>query len=258
MVAVEPVAGAPAATLDLAGERALAVADVHAGVEVGLRYERGVEFPSNADERRDRLLDLLARTRADRLVVLGDMAHRIGGPRGVEEDELRALVDAVTARVPLTLVPGNHDGGLAAAFGDRDRVEVTPAAGVRRGEVGLCHGHTWPARDPLSAATVCVGHEHPAVRLVDEVGGARVERAWLRGRLRPEPFAEHHGVPVEDLDWTDPELVVFPAFNDRSGGTWTNVDGQGFLAPFLPDALVDAETDAYLLDGTRLGPYRSV
>jgi len=52
--------------------------------------------------------------------------------------------------------------------------------------------------------------------------------------------------------------VIVPAFNDRSGGTWVNVDGQGFLAPFLPEALVDSDTDAYLLDGTRLGPYRSV
>jgi hypothetical protein len=37
-----------------------------------------------------------------------------------------------------------------------------------------------------------------------------------------------------------------------------NVEGQGFLAPFLPDALVEEATEAYLLDGTRLGPYRSV
>jgi hypothetical protein len=35
-----------------------------------------------------------------------------------------------------------------------------------------------------------------------------------------------------------------------------NVAGQDFLAPFLPDALADAE--AYLLDGTRLGDYRRV
>jgi len=50
--------------------------------------------------------------------------------------------------------------------------------------------------------------------------------------------------------------VVFPAFNDLSGGTWINVPGQTFLAPFLPDGL--AEGEAYLLDGTRLGAYRGV
>ncbi|MFC6726633.1 phosphoesterase, partial [Halobium palmae] len=74
--------------------------------------------------------------------------------------------------------------------------------------------------------------------------------------LRPDPFADHLGVDVADLDWGAPELVVFPAFNRRSGGTWANVEGQSFLSPFLPDGLASGE--AYLLDGTRLGDYRRV
>jgi hypothetical protein len=97
-----------------------------------------------------------------------------------------------------------------------------------------------------------MGHEHPVVRLEDDVGGVRKERAWLRGTLRVEPFEQYHGAPVD----TDADLVVVPAFNDLSGGTWVNVRGQSFLAPFLPEALADA--DAFLLDGTRLGPYRTV
>jgi metallophosphoesterase superfamily enzyme len=253
-VLVDPVPGEPAATADLGDERALVVADYHAGIEAGLRRERGLSLSSGADGRRDRLLDLLATTRADRVVVLGDFAHRIGEPDGEEADEIGAVVRAVTDRVPLTLVPGNHDGGVAAAFADR--IEVTPADGWRAGDVGFVHGHTWPGREVLAATTVCVGHEHPAVRLSDDVGGARVERAWLRGSLRREPFADRYGVDPGDLPWGDPELVVFPAFNERSGGTWVNVPGQEFLAPFLPGALVDAE--AYLLDGTRLGDYRRV
>jgi len=251
---VEPVPDAPAAVLTLARgrtvERALAVADYHAGIEAGLRYERGVELDSAADERRERLLDLLDRTAADRVVVLGDLAHRIGDPGGVESEELAAVVDAVTDRVPLTLVPGNHDAGLAERFGDR--IEVVDGAGVRYGDVALLHGHQWPDPDLLAADVLCVGHEHPTVRLTDDVGGGRVERAWLRGPLSRAPFDDHGDVPA----WNDPELVVFPAFNDRSGGTWINVDGQGFLCPFLPEGLPTA--DAYLLDGTRLGDFRSV
>jgi len=49
---------------------------------------------------------------------------------------------------------------------------------------------------------------------------------------------------------------VFPAFNDRSGGTWVNVEGESFLAPFLPEALPAG--DAYLLNGTRLGDFRRI
>jgi hypothetical protein len=251
---IEPVPDAPAATATLDGERALVVADVHAGIEVGLRYERGVELASAAPERRDRLLALLERTDADRLVVVGDLAHRIGGPTGVEAAELRDLADAVLGRAALTLVPGNHDAGVAEALSDRP-VDVRAPTGWRAGDVGFAHGHTWPAPEVLDVDALVTGHEHPQVRVEDAVGGARTERAWLRGRLRREPFAAHHG---DDLRWPGDgvELVVVPAFNDRSGGTWVNVPGEGFLSPFLPDALADGEV--YLLDGTRLGDYERV
>ncbi|WP_117591211.1 metallophosphoesterase [Haloprofundus halophilus] len=256
--AVEPVPGEPAATADLGDERALVVADYHAGIEVGLRYERGVELASNADARRERLLSLLDSTGASRVVVLGDIGHRIGDPKGEEHRELEALFDALDSRnVPLTLVTGNHDGGVADAF--EDRIDATPGDGVRMGNVGFLHGHTWPNREVLGAETICMGHEHVTVKLQDSVGGGRVEPAWLRGPLRRDVFAEHLGVEGDDSDdfeWADPELVVFPVFNERSGGTWVNVEGQEFLSPFLPGGLESGEL--YLLDGTRLGDYRSV
>jgi hypothetical protein len=252
--AVEPVVGEPAAVADLGGERALLVADVHAGIEVGLRHERGVELDSRADARRERLCGLIAEADADRLVVLGDLAHRIGAPDGDEREELEALIRAVTDRVPMTLVEGNHDAGVAAAFAD-DLDVIGPEGGLLGNEsesaVGVCHGHTWPDPKLLDADVVCTGHEHPQVRLVDAVGGSRAERAWLRGKTDPAAFTEA-GERARD----PPELVVFPAFNERSGGTWVNVGGQSFLAPYLPGALPAA--DAYLLDGTRLGDYRSV
>lgn len=271
---VEPVSGEPAAVADVGRERALVVADYHAGIEAGLRYERGVELDSQADVRRARIQTLLDRTDPDRLVVLGDLGHRIGNPKGDEEGELAAFAEAVTDRVPMTLVRGNHDGGieeqLLPEYGDR--VTVTDGAGVRLGDVGFVHGHQWPKREVVEAEIVCSAHEHPAVRLEDSVGGGRKEQVWLRGPLRPDPFADHLGLDVDGLhpsgrraspvdgldglDWKSPELVVFPAFNDRSGGTWVNVEGQGFLSPFLPEAFLSA--DAYLLDGTRLGAYDSL
>jgi len=266
-VTVEPVVGEPAAVADLGGERALLVADVHAGIEVGLRYERGVELDDRADERRERLCGLVAETDADRLVVLGDLAHRIAAPEGEEREELEALIRAVTDRAPMTLVEGNHDAGVAEAFADD--LDVIGAGGGllggatdggdeagrgRTGGVAVLHGHTWPDPALLDADVVCMGHEHPQVRLEDSVGGSRVERAWLRGRLEPAAFVGDDGSTTAAVPEDPPELVVFPAFNERSGGTWVNVDGQSFLAPFLPAALPAG--DAYLLNGTRLGDFR--
>jgi hypothetical protein len=250
-MAVEPVPGQPAAVANTGKERLLVVADYHAGIECGLQRE-GVELDSRADARRQRLLSLLDRTSPDRLLVLGDLGHAIGDPWDVEREEIESLLDSVTDRLPVTVVRGNHDGDIEAIAEPFGRVSLTPGHGTRIGSLGFAHGHTWPSPDVLSADVLCVGHEHPVVNLEDEVGGGRVERVWLRGEAVPEPFAEFHGtdLPVPD------ELVVFPAYNDLSGGTWVNVEGQEFLSPFLPEGLRDGQ--AYLLDGTRLGRYDAV
>jgi len=245
---VEPVPGAPAAIADTAEGRALVVADYHAGIEAVLRHE-GVELDDGAPDRRRRLRALLGETSPDLLVVLGDLVHAVGNPWDAEREEVTALLDGI--EIPVTLVKGNHDGEIETVLAEIDhKTRVTPAEGVRLGDVGFAHGNTWPGADVLAAETVCVGHEHPVVRLEDDVGGYRAERAWLRGRLAPEPFEDHAGVAP------DGDLVVFPAFNDRSGGTCINVDDREFLSPFLPAGL--AAGQAYLLDGTRLGDYRTL
>lgn len=249
---LEPVPGEPAATATLEGERVLVIGDYHAGYEAGLRAERGVDVPSRATERRERLLTLLE-SGIDRLVVLGDLMHSIGGPGGAERGELEVLLESLPPDLEVTLVKGNHDGAIEEWL---PGLEVVPGDGVRLGPLGLCHGHTWPTREVLEADVVCLGHEHPCVRLEDEVGGSRVEPVWLRGQVDPEPFEERPEYGELDLEAHAPGLVVVPAFNDLAGGTWVNVAGQSFLSPFLPDGLRSGE--AYLLDGTRLGPYRDV
>ena len=299
MALVEPVPDERAALATIGGERALLIADYHAGVEAGLRYERGVQVPSRAGERRERLCELLRRTDAARLVVLGDLMHSIGKPGGAERGELEVLFERMPP-VDVTLVKGNHDGAieswlqevvddpaanpetadlgatsLTVLSGDGGRlgtesepsVPTAPdadAAGTSGGTatdvggIGVCHGHSWPAPAVFSASVVCMGHEHPCVRLEDEVGGSRIEPVWLRGRLDLSWFREHEEYGDELLPETAPrpELIVLPAFNELVGGTWINLAEQSFLSPFLPDGLADGE--AYLLDGTRLGPYESV
>ena len=299
MARLEPVPDEAAAVADLGPKegRALVIADYHAGYEVGLRYERGVDVPSQASTRRERLRSLLARTGVDHLVVLGDLMHAIGDPGGAERGELEVLFESFPRGVVVTLVRGNHDGAIEGWLGGGDSfdppnvgttpdepttpsaagdvlegtiggttVRITGGDGIRLGDVGCLHGHTWPARSVLEADVVCLGHDHPCVRLEDEVGGSRVERVWLRGRLDPAPFRDRSA--YEGLSWLEssvggvsgdgdaPRVVVVPAFNELAGGTWVNLEGQSFLTPFLPEGLAAGE--AYLLDGTRLGPYRNV
>ncbi|MFC6732995.1 metallophosphoesterase [Haladaptatus sp. DYSN1] len=240
---VEPIPGQAAAIADLSRERALVVADYHAGLEVALRWD-GVSVPSKAPARREQLVRLREESNTDRVIVLGDFGNAIGAGSNEEIEEIHTLLAALDC--PVTVVKGNHDGDIEEHI---DGIDVTPAHGIRLGDVGFAHGHTWPAPDVLDAEILCTAHEHPQVRLTDDVGGQRTERVWLRGTVDPAPFAEFHG---REFDGGAP-FVVFPAFNDLVGGTWVNVQEDGFLSPFLPAGLRDGE--AYLLDGTRLGNY---
>lgn len=247
MTYVEPLPDTSAAVATVAGDRILLIADYHAGIETAIRKERGVQVPDRSENRRRRLLEAFDRAAADRLLVLGDLMHSIGGPESSERDEIEALLDALDG-IDVTLIKGNHDGAIESWA---ENVTVTETTGTRLGPIGAVHGHTWPSKAVLEADVVCMGHEHPQVRLEDEVGGSRVERVWLRGTLRRYPFAER----IADLEWRRPQFVVVPAFNELVGGTWVNVEGQEFLAPWFPQAIDHA--DAYLLDGTRLGQYRT-
>ncbi|MFC6730547.1 metallophosphoesterase, partial [Natronoarchaeum mannanilyticum] len=134
MALVEPIPDEPAATADLGDERGLVIADVHAGVEAAFRSERGINLESRAEERRERALDLVDRTGADRLVVLGDFMHSIGGPGGAERGEIEVLVESLPEHVSVTLVKGNHDGDIESWI---EGVDVAAGAGVRIGDVGF-------------------------------------------------------------------------------------------------------------------------
>jgi putative SbcD/Mre11-related phosphoesterase len=243
---LEPIPGVPAGIADCGSERALVVADYHAGLEVGLRRD-GVELDSRAGTRRRAIRRLLEDHPVDRVVLLGDLGDSIGTPGREERTEIRRLLETLSERTPVTVVKGNHDGGIESITGELDTVDLIGSDGFRIGDIGFCHGHTWPSEAVVDAPLVCTAHEHPLVRLEDEVGGKRSERVWLRGRLDPSGFSAYPAV--------GDRIVVCPAFNDLSGGTAVN-EGDGFLSPFLPEGLTDGE--AYLLDGTRLGPYRQV
>ena len=126
-MAVEPVPGAPAAIAETDGERLLVVADYHAGIEAGLRYD-GVELESAADGRRERLVSLVAEHRVDRVVVLGDLGHAIGDPFDDERAELD--LDELPASEPAMDVGARTVAAYAESLEDAGTAILNGPAGV--------------------------------------------------------------------------------------------------------------------------------
>ena len=152
-------------TVELLAERALHwpsantlfVADVHLGKAAAFRAG-GVPVPRGATAGDlARLATLLARTRAKRLVVLGDFLHAAAGRVAALDTTFLRWREAHRS-VGITLVRGNHDahaGDPPPAWGIEVVAEPHPLAPFL-----LCH----EPRAPRTGHALC-GHVHPGVRI---------------------------------------------------------------------------------------------
>lgn len=233
--------------LHLPDDATLVVGDLHVGLESDLR-QMGINLPSQTERMRKRLLDLLASTGATRLVVIGDLKHRIPYSTQQEAQELPRFFDGFPASVEL--VRGNHDVDL---WGLLD-VDVHEPEGIRVGDAGLLHGHTWPSQEVMGASTIVTCHNHPAVALVDELGHRHKEACWVRAGFTPAARERYPTLPE------DAKLIVMPAFNELTGGTAFNApEGERLLGPLFGNGFVDVlGARLWTVDGMDLGTIGSL
>ncbi|MGD9790853.1 MAG: ligase-associated DNA damage response endonuclease PdeM [Phycisphaerales bacterium] len=153
--------------------RTLIVADVHLGKCATFR-SMGVAVPELLGEDLTRLSTLVARHRAERLLVLGDLLHASLGLTEHVIERVRLWRDALGAEVEV--VPGNHDRALervAGVWGMRvlDDVHV---------EEPFVFRHD-PAPD--DRGYVLCGHVHPAVSLSSGSDRMKLACYWLGERV---------------------------------------------------------------------------
>lgn len=164
----------------------LIIADVHLGYEVAMAKE-GFYLPRVFHDVVGSLKSLLEREKPKRLIVDGDLKHSFI-PEWRERAELKAFFDEISPLVEeVVLVRGNHDVGVLwlRELG----VEVVDELELNGWK--LVHGHK-----VVEGERFIIGHEHPAVRLRDEVGAVIKVPAVLLGE----------------------KLIVLPAFSPWAYG----------------------------------------
>jgi hypothetical protein len=248
--------GGPALVVENA-ERVLVIADLHIGIESDLDAH-GVHIPSQGRGRLDRVLACIEEGRPDLVLLLGDVKHSVPLTTRQEYREIPALLGEIRSRVPLKVVPGNHDGGIERFLEDG---ELLPVRGVLIDGIGYLHGHTYP--DPsLLGHLLVIGHHHPMIALRDKVGCALRDRAYLLtsvdegclGLAAPverkirRDTAREKGAGKE----TGPtRILVMPAFNELTGFDLTKLGGNT-LGP-LSRCMDFMNAEVFLTDGTYLG-----
>jgi hypothetical protein len=227
-------------------ERILLVADLHLGLDLELR-RKGVTIPFQTGRIKKALLSLIHTEAPDRVVILGDVRHAIPVATRSEVVHVPRFLESIKKETYLTIIPGNHDAGIRDIV-PRD-VDVVPSRGMRYGDVGLFHGHTWPSAEVLSAETLICGHVHPCVTLTDEGGHPYRLTCWVTADLDRESLIKRY--PDEDV--RSQRLIIMPAFNPLITGQSLNT-GKRPLGPLLRNNIAIHESLSYtLLDGTHLG-----
>lgn len=239
---LEPVPDMPA--LHMRGaHRWVCVADLHLGIEVQLRHA-GFNIPSQAPKILSSLETLSAH--GDRLLILGDVKHRIPSVSYREDREIPPLMEKLLdAFKEVVIVSGNHDGSLGSIL--PPAVKAYSAHGTRIEDIGAFHGHVWPSAEAMAGEKLLMAHIHPSVVLTDSLGSRTNEKCWVRAKLKKARIEERY-------ETCPKELVIVPAFNPLLTGTPMNTSTGSTFGPLFRNEMVNRRSmKVYLLDGSNLG-----
>ena len=240
------VAGHPAIRIG----RILVVSDLHIGIEHEFRRS-GINLLSQTDRMLSRLEKLIRIAKAGKLIVIGDVKHKVPGTSWQEEREIPAFFRKLAGMVRVEIVPGNHDDGIANLV--PREVKVHPSEGFLEGCVYLSHGHSWPSESVLKAEHVIIGHTQPQVEIRDSLGYRWADPVWVKANIPGKSLAKRY-----KRESGDKNLIVIPAFNEFAGGMPVNREsGKRFISPVLGLAEMK-KAGIYLLDGTYLGRLSSI
>jgi metallophosphoesterase superfamily enzyme len=254
----------------------LVAADPHLGFE-GAMNRNGIYLPPRSLDPAGVLVKAAVETGSRRIVLLGDVKHRLSGPTVEEGFDIKGFFRKLTEVVDrVDVCPGNHDGGLADAL--VPGVELHGPRGFLSGDVGFWHGHTWPDPALFGGRRLLMGHTHPTVWFLDHLSTKVAEQCWLRARLSPrlvmeegirrriypDPKKTKKGAGAERTPRLPPprkrlDLIVIPALSPYGSGCAVNHPRVPLLGPMGRPGLVDIdEGDVYLLSGVHLGKVKDL
>ncbi|MCW3981453.1 MAG: metallophosphoesterase [Candidatus Bathyarchaeota archaeon] len=264
---ITPIKNYPAFLHKAKQQRTLIIADLHLGWETNLA-RRGIHIPSQMPKIRRKLLHLAEMVKPNSLMILGDVKHTIAKAEHGEWQDVPDFFKTIETQIgKIQIVRGNHDGNLEPLL--LPTIKVHPSTGTTLRNIGLFHGHTWPAPKLLACSTIVMGHVHPTVAFRDYLGLRITSPVWIKARLDTEKLAdvylrrkskEGRNRIAKALKSSDPveskKLVVMPCFNDFLGGRPINrkTERSSYAGPLLRSDAVNINTaEVYLLDGTFLG-----
>ncbi|MDY6965550.1 MAG: metallophosphoesterase [Halobacteriota archaeon] len=248
MTKIAPLVGEPVIKVENS-IKVLVIADIHLGIERDL-HRSGINIPSQTDKLLKRILEHIRSTRPERIVLLGDVKHNIPGSSWQEKNEIPEFLEELSEYAQIEITTGNHDGNIDLLIPESRGISLHGPRGFVLDGVGYFHGHAWPAPDLFSADFMLMGHTHPVVKLRDSLGYVTTFPVFIRAGFDEGKLTAHYG----EIKYSNPLLVVLPAFNKLCGGLSVNDKSANLLGPIFTSKTVEmSSADLYLIDGTYIG-----
>ncbi len=218
---------------------AVIVGDTHFGMEAKLR-RRGIYDDQFSERLFLKLKDLIHAHRAKKVIFLGDVKEDIT----MLDRKTGDILSRLSLLCEVVVVRGNHDGGIEGS----GKARVVPSEGMVYDNLGLVHGHSWPAPELMGCQFLVMGHQHPMVAVSDAFGRKHTEPAWLIAEADEKSMALRYKSFNKNI-----RLILMPAFNPLVGSA-INIDEKERLGPILNNKLFKLNRAlVFRLDGTCLG-----
>jgi putative SbcD/Mre11-related phosphoesterase len=237
----------------ISDERTLVIAELHLGLEYEI-YKSGVTIPPQREKFLATLEKLIEITKAKKLVIVGDIKHKVPGSTIREDREIPRFLEQISSKVKTIIVKGNHDDRIEEIV--PKKIKIYSAHGFKMKKYGFFHGHAWPSKNLMKCDYIFMGHIHPAIEFRDDLGYRSWEKVWIRGKLNEEKVKKKFGLhKTGKLN-----IIVIPTFNNILGGKAVNrIAIEQQISPLIVNEFFDLNSaKIYLLDGTYLGILKNI
>ncbi len=232
-------------------ESILIIGDLHIGLAYHLQ-KKGINIPKRLPKIEERIEKLLDKTKAQTLVILGDVKHEIPGINYPELFELPESLEKISEKVRVHICKGNHDTHLEKIL--PKKIKLHPAGGFRIGNHFFYHGHEWPSEEFLDCDQLFLSHVHPVFEFKDKFNYRLTKPIWFKIKVKKESFSDRYKLKKSG----EIEVILVPTFNKLLGGYPINKDKK-LNSPIFRNNLFDLrESEIYLLDGTFLGTLKDL
>jgi len=182
----------------------LVVSDLHIGFEEKFKSS-GINIETNISKMAEELEALIDQNHTDTLIIAGDVKSGIDRIMQSEWENVPKFLNRISKRCHITIVPGNHDGGLQNLT--PESVQIADINGIAIEDTLIIHGHTRPLAKFKDCTRVLMGHVHP----IFQKRGNPLSGSPVWAFVRVSKKALFQDIIGEEEAMV--EVIVLPSFN---------------------------------------------